>query len=42
VTLIIFAFDVMGIWGDLTFVDLCIDHGRGDVFPTLVTFFNLY
>jgi len=26
----------------LTFVGLCIDHGRGDVFQSHVTFLNLY
>jgi len=27
-TLIIFAFEVMGIWGELDFVGLCIRHTR--------------
>jgi len=34
VTLTIFAFEVMGDMGVIDFVALCINHRRGDVFPT--------
>jgi len=41
-TLIIFAFEVMGIWGWLTLLPCAPDTGAVTFFQRHVTFFNLY